>query len=263
MGLTSRTLRHWEEEGLFKSGRNPDSGWRTYDDEAVLRIKLTSFLRKFDIPIKDIKAVLERKTYQQMYDVVSGRISELSALRLLSLQQENRLKALLSLLSEQSQQEINRLSLEKIEAAVMPPKEKHMIKEEFVMSNPKIIVLPAMRTVSNTAVGKSPEDEAMEPVFDWIKSSGLSGTARFFGFNAEPWPEGDLAYGYGMCASVPEGISIPDRLKEMRVEGGLYMAWFLPLMILVIFRPNLEDRIAIRALAKRVPAHKEMMQEGD
>ncbi|MDO5565974.1 MAG: hypothetical protein Q4G59_04900, partial [Planctomycetia bacterium] len=27
-------------------------------------------------------------------------------------------------------------------------------------------------------------------------------------------------------------------------QGGLYMAWYLPLLILTIFRPNLEDRVA-------------------
>ena len=27
-------------------------------------------------------------------------------------------------------------------------------------------------------------------------------------------------------------------------QGGLYMAWYLPFLILTIFRPNLEDRIA-------------------
>jgi hypothetical protein len=26
--------------------------------------------------------------------------------------------------------------------------------------------------------------------------------------------------------------------------GGLYMAWYLPLVLLTIFRPNLEDRVA-------------------
>jgi len=31
-------------------------------------------------------------------------------------------------------------------------------------------------------------------------------------------------------------------------QGGLYMAWFLPLLILTIFRPNLEDRVAISAV---------------
>ena len=30
--------------------------------------------------------------------------------------------------------------------------------------------------------------------------------------------------------------------------GGLYMAWFLPLLLLTIFRPNLEDRVALSVL---------------
>jgi len=31
-------------------------------------------------------------------------------------------------------------------------------------------------------------------------------------------------------------------------QGGLYMAWYLPLLILTIFRPNLEDRVAFTAV---------------
>ena len=31
-------------------------------------------------------------------------------------------------------------------------------------------------------------------------------------------------------------------------QGGLYMAWYLPLLILTIFRPNLEDRVALSAV---------------
>jgi hypothetical protein len=30
--------------------------------------------------------------------------------------------------------------------------------------------------------------------------------------------------------------------------GGLYMAWFLPLLLLTIFRPNLEDRVALNVI---------------
>ena len=30
----------------------------------------------------------------------------------------------------------------------------------------------------------------------------------------------------------------------MRNDGGIYIAWFLPLLLLTIFRPNLEDRVA-------------------
>jgi hypothetical protein len=31
-------------------------------------------------------------------------------------------------------------------------------------------------------------------------------------------------------------------------QGGLYIAWYLPLLILTIFRPNLEDRVALTAV---------------
>jgi hypothetical protein len=33
-------------------------------------------------------------------------------------------------------------------------------------------------------------------------------------------------------------------------EGGLYMGWYLPLLILTIFRPNLEDRVALSAISE-------------
>ena len=30
--------------------------------------------------------------------------------------------------------------------------------------------------------------------------------------------------------------------------GGLYIAWFLPLLLLTIFRPNLQDRVALKVV---------------
>jgi len=32
--------------------------------------------------------------------------------------------------------------------------------------------------------------------------------------------------------------------------GGTYIAWFMPLMLLTVFRPNLEDRIALTVLGE-------------
>ena len=34
--------------------------------------------------------------------------------------------------------------------------------------------------------------------------------------------------------------------------GGLYMAWYLPLVLLTIFRPNLEDRVALSRAGRRL-----------
>jgi hypothetical protein len=33
-------------------------------------------------------------------------------------------------------------------------------------------------------------------------------------------------------------------------HGGLHMAWYLPLLLLTVFRPNLEDRVAVTALSE-------------
>ncbi|MDO4575119.1 MAG: hypothetical protein Q4D98_07885 [Planctomycetia bacterium] len=44
-------------------------------------------------------------------------------------------------------------------------------------------------------------------------------------------------------------------------QSGLYMAWFLPFAILVIFRPNLEDRTAQRALMFRKRPPRTVSQE--
>jgi hypothetical protein len=32
--------------------------------------------------------------------------------------------------------------------------------------------------------------------------------------------------------------------------GGCFMAWFLPLTLLTVFRPNLEDRVALSVLGE-------------
>ena len=33
-------------------------------------------------------------------------------------------------------------------------------------------------------------------------------------------------------------------------QGGIYMAWYMPLLVLTIFRPNLDDRVALTAVAE-------------
>jgi hypothetical protein len=32
--------------------------------------------------------------------------------------------------------------------------------------------------------------------------------------------------------------------------GGMYMAWYLPLLLMTVFRPNLEDRVALSVLGE-------------
>lgn len=230
VGLTSRTLRHWESEELFSSIRDNDSGWRVYDENAVLCIRITAILRKLDIPIHEIKTVMDNKTFNKLREVVMNRLAVLKAQRVENTSKEKQLIQFLSFLQEQSNQLITDTSLPQILANITPVNETEYEMEDLIMSNLnengqnlRFIMLPPMRVVYNVTVSTSPEDEAMKPVIAWIKSANLIGTARLFGGNMNPMPSGDgKPYGYGMCASIPKDIGVPNHLCERNLPGGLY-----------------------------------------
>ena len=227
MGLTSRTLRHWESENLFSSIRDVDSGWRTYDENAILCIQITALLRKIDIPIKEIKSVIDCMNISKLYEVILNRLMVIDAESAEIIYRRKQLEQLLSFLSERSNLPINEEILFQIQEVnrnfVCIKKEDLSMTNYSETSNVKFITLPSMRMVYHMAISVTPEEEAMEPVLNWIKSANLMGTARLFGGDMKPMPSGEgKPYGYGFCASVPEGVTIPEHLKEITLPGGLY-----------------------------------------
>lgn len=230
IGLTSRTLRHWESEGLFESERDIASGWRSYDEKAILRIKITALLRQLDISIKEIRIIFDSNTLEKLCDMIDNKISVLSSERIELLLKEEQLKNFLSHLKEQRGSLISDTNLSSALANLSPYKNSTHEMEDFRMSvmneyssKLRFITLPPMRVVYNTAVSNSPEDEAMIPVIAWLKSTNLLGTARLLGGNMDPMPsENGTPYGYKMCASIPDSIIVPTHLQEMILPGGLY-----------------------------------------
>jgi hypothetical protein len=51
----------------------------------------------------------------------------------------------------------------------------------------------------------------------------------------------------GTLLSCSAGVMIATQFWHAN-QGGIYLAWFLPLLLLTIFRPNLEDRVALSAV---------------
>jgi hypothetical protein len=45
-------------------------------------------------------------------------------------------------------------------------------------------------------------------------------------------------------------------------NGGLFLAWFLPVLLLVVFRPNLENRVALRVLDEDWFINRRRRQQG-
>ena len=58
-GISVRTLHYYDEIGLFLPTEKSEAGYRLYDDKALEVLQQILFFREFDIPLKDIKAVME------------------------------------------------------------------------------------------------------------------------------------------------------------------------------------------------------------
>ena len=229
LGLTSRTLRHWEAEGLIASQRDIDSGWRCYDSRNIFFIRVTALLREFDISLKDIKKILSSGTCETLEGIIHRYLIELNETRLAFTGMEKRLRSLLHILKSVGP-ELTEHSFEQI-LSVIPSidirdaeKEKStMLQENIVTPSVRFVTMPAMRAAYYIAISTSPEEEALSTVTGWIKEKRLEGTARLFGGDMPPYPSGEgKPYGYGVLASIPDGIQITAPLKEMIVPGGLY-----------------------------------------
>ena len=56
----------------------------------------------------------------------------------------------------------------------------------------------------------------------------------------------------GTLLSCSAAMMLGSQFWHIHYQGGPCMAWYLPLLLLTVFRPNLEDRVAISALASVV-----------
>ena len=57
-GISVRTLHYYDEIGLLKPTDKSEAGYRLYDDKALETLQQILFFREFDIPLKEIKAVM-------------------------------------------------------------------------------------------------------------------------------------------------------------------------------------------------------------
>ena len=87
-GISSRTLRYYEEMGLLWSTHPDNKAQRYYDTDALDRLKQIIILRKLQIPIKDIVKIFESENttdliqaFVEKLDTLDTEISALSELR--------------------------------------------------------------------------------------------------------------------------------------------------------------------------------------
>lgn len=61
-GISVRSLHYYDEIGLFKPTKVTDAGYRLYDDEALDRLGQILVFRELDLPLADIKLIMENPT---------------------------------------------------------------------------------------------------------------------------------------------------------------------------------------------------------
>ncbi len=77
-GLTTKSIRYYEEKGLISIGRNKDNDYRNFSEEDIERLKLIKILRYIDFSIEDISAMLEKDDITEFLKIKSKQLEEKS-----------------------------------------------------------------------------------------------------------------------------------------------------------------------------------------
>ena len=72
-GVSTRTLRYYDEVGILKPARINSSGYRIYGQEEVDRLQQIMFYRELGVSIEDIKAIMTSKGFDKAAALKSHR----------------------------------------------------------------------------------------------------------------------------------------------------------------------------------------------
>jgi DNA-binding transcriptional MerR regulator len=62
-GVTPRTLHYYDQIGLLKPTQLGENGYRYYGDESLLRLQQILIYRELDLPLEQIKKILDRRDF--------------------------------------------------------------------------------------------------------------------------------------------------------------------------------------------------------
>lgn len=241
LGLSTRMLRYYEEQGLVGSSRVPGYAYRMYDEEAVRRLRQVIVLRRLRIPLREVKLILDDPSAQWAIFVFQQKLAEfdaelagIGAVRAVTEELLNTLKsrywlpAADVLLDEDIGAVLptltNSYELEKERARKM--EDLNRAEENMKLTDVRIVHLPAATVAAARYFGPDPEDHAGLMIADFTRERKLweKGDIRLYGFNSpNPPPEGG-EYGYEFWVTIPDDMDVPAPLEKKRFKGGTYAA---------------------------------------
>lgn len=94
-GITTRTLRYYDQIGLLHPLRLSDSGYRLYGVAEVDRLQQILFYRELGLELSDIKKILDSPDYNSV-DALEQHLKELE-------EKKQRLEALIQTVTKTTQ----------------------------------------------------------------------------------------------------------------------------------------------------------------
>lgn len=201
LGISSRTLRYYEQVGLVQSVRLQFEKYRFYDNENIEKIKQIIVLRKMQIPIKDILSIYESEDMTVLVESFVSRINaidnEIDALRELKHIIDEFLQAML----KSGIKHISALPLlyekidKQLEAQEIGENDKEISFErlsalsEKVTAPPELIIvdLPSMRVLSSKL--KNSDISDVDGFWDWLGKNripfGTPGSHKLFEYQKD------------------------------------------------------------------------------
>ena len=184
LGLSSRSLRYYEQVGLINSIRPAFEKYRYYDEDNIERLKQIIVLRKMQIPVKDIQRIYESEdmsvvveTFVERIGAIDEEIGALSELKritsdFLQTMLQNGVKKIsaLPLLYEEVDKQ-----LELIEERKPNDYSKLNSINERLVKQPEfaIISLPAFRVVSSF-LKANPSQSDVDSFWRWVQEQNIT-----------------------------------------------------------------------------------------
>ncbi|MGF7144467.1 DNA-binding transcriptional MerR regulator [Anaerotaenia torta] len=227
--------------------KKEDFSYRTYDIEAITRLRQIIVLRKLRIPLKQIAGILQRadarvaiEAFERNLTEIEDEITALSTIRSVIkafIEHLNLGSAVFALPDDEGLLEIvDSLTVSKINFKEEKSMEQlNQASEKLSKMEDKdvrIVYLPPMTVAAGYASGEDCEGKTFDMINRFVKDSGLlkiKPDARSFGFDCSIGATGigEPSRTYEMWVSVPDDMEIPAPLVKRTFNGGLYAAHVL------------------------------------
>lgn len=245
-GVSTRTLRYYEQVGLITPAKKEDFAYRVYDEANLLRLRQIIILRKLRIPLREIAEILQRgdaaaaiRAFERNLAEIEDEITALSTIRNVIKAFVERLSlggAKLALLDDKSLLKVvDSLTVSKInfkEEKTMDDLNKASEKlSKLEDKDVRIVYLPPSDVAAYQYEGDEPERHVSEVIDRFVLDHDLTRVKpdlRHYGFNAPNPVDETNDHGYEMWVTIPERMEVPAPLAKKRFEGGLYAAHMIP-----------------------------------